>query len=164
MLIIIIGGKLCSILFSVLVSYIASGTKTNYSRSLICNKVSTYYGNICLTSSLCKSSSYSSWWWWYWAKVDCQAKPLAVDLVSIPLCTSWCICSIFLDLYKLPCLWMDRFISIFPYSLCCKYVGVIVITLPPHPFGSTSGGFSFIVSKLIRTLGRLIALLLFEVP
>ncbi len=62
-LITIIGGMLCLILFSILVWYAPSVTKACSSRSSIYYIVSTYYGNICSTSSLSKSSSHFSWLW-----------------------------------------------------------------------------------------------------
>jgi hypothetical protein len=86
---------------------------------------------------------------------------LAVDLVSIPLYTSWCVCSIYLDMYKLPWLWVDTLISVIP---CYRYVTVTLIALFPHPFSLISRGFTLMVGSLTQTLGRFIALLLSEVP
>jgi hypothetical protein len=41
---------------------------------------------------------------------------------------------------------------------------VTLIALLPHPFGSISKGFTFMVGSLTQTLGCFIALLLSKVP
>jgi hypothetical protein len=62
-----------------------------------------------------------------------------------------------LDLYKIPCLWVNKFIYVFSYSFHYIYVGVTSSALFPHPFGSTFKGSTFI-GNFIQTLGCLIAL------
>ncbi len=64
----------------------------------------------------------------------------------------------FLDLYKLPCLWDDRFIPILSWNLCCKSTRVTLNALFPHSFGSTFGDIA-LNESLFRILGCFIVLL-----
>ncbi len=148
---------LCSTLCSFLVWYTTLVAKTYSFRSLIYSIVLTYCGDTCSTSSLSKSSSHSSWFFRYWSETDYQTKPLSMDLVSIPPYVSWYICDISSDLYKMPCLWVDRLISVLSRSLHYKFVGVTLGALSPQPSGSIFGGFSFI-GNLVQTLDCFIAL------
>lgn len=76
-----------------------------------------------------------------------------MDLVSIPPYASWYICDIFSNLYKVPFLWVEKFISIFSSSLHCK---IPLSALSPHSFGSIFKGSTLIGSAW--TLDCLIAL------
>jgi hypothetical protein len=81
-----------------------------------------------------------------------------MDLVFIPR-TFWYVCNIFSNLYKIPCLWVDRFIFILSFSFHCRFAKVTLSALSPHPSIVTFGGFAF-DGNLARTLGHLIALLM----
>ncbi len=142
-----------------MVWYTDSITKACSSRSLVYSIASTYCGSICSTSSLSKSSSHFSWLCWYWSEIDHQVEPLSMDLVSIPPYTSWYVCNVSLDLYKVPCLWVDGLIFVLSHFLHCKFVGVPLSALSPHPSNLTFKG-STLINNLARTLGCLITLLM----
>jgi hypothetical protein len=80
-----------------------------------------------------------------------------MDLISIPLILLDDFEVLFLDLYILPCFWVDKFIYVLFHSFYCIYARVTLMALFPHPFGSTSKGFA-LISSFIQILGHLIAL------
>ncbi len=150
---------LCLALCSTLVWYNALITKACSSESSVWSIVLTYYGNTYSTSSLSRSLSHSSWLCWYWGEIEAQAKPLYVNLVSIPPYTFWHICNISSNLYKIPCIWVDRLIYVLSLSHHCKYVGIILSALSPYPLSSIFKGSTF-NGNLVWTLGHFIALLM----
>ncbi len=77
-----------------------------------------------------------------------------MDLVSIPPYASWYICDIFSNLYKVPCLWVEKFIFVFSSSFHCK---ITLGALSPHSSGSIFEGFT-LIGSLAWTLDCLIAL------
>lgn len=79
------------------------------------------------------------------------------DYLYTSMYFSRCVSNIFLNLYKLPCLWVAKFIFVLLCTVCCKYARITLITLSYHPFGLTFGGFAFIGS-LAWTLNNFIAL------
>jgi hypothetical protein len=80
-----------------------------------------------------------------------------VNLISNLSCYIFSWTCISLSMYKLPCLWDEKYISIIYCTLCCISTRVTLFALFSHPFGSMSRGIVFI-DNFVQILGCLIAL------